>query len=316
MLFGKRNRPYLLIITNLFCNHKCTYCIQQETSLDVRSNPNKIDVEAVLKFLKHNRIDKSVKLMGGEATLHPDFEQLVEGLLKLYRRIVLTTNLNGKWYEDFDGALSKMTKWGHKIRWNSTYHPAWMEADTFIERAHAMRDAGVNVGQTASTDTGDLLPEIAEKFMNAGIGWKLQPFTGRNAEGRLVPQSWDDVRTEYPLEWDVGKYIDHYDEYTENCEDANAESDFGRSEWVSCVTPKFLIGPDNRVYPCHRHLYAEDHAYACGSIHDAEMKDFRHAWNRKTNTWTLPCNTKCNPCDFRNVEIQPLRRAKKVAGGT
>lgn len=145
------------------------------------------------------------------------------------------------------------------------------DADVFIERARAMRAAGLNVGQTASTDTSDLLPETAERFLHAGIGWKLQPFTGRNAEGRLVPQSWDDVRTEYPLEWDISKYIDHYEEYTENCEDANAESDFSHPEWVRCTTSKFLIGPDNQIYPCHRHLYAQDERYACGSVHDFEM---------------------------------------------
>ena len=108
------NKPYLLIVANLFCNHQCTYCIQRKSSLDVRLNPHKIDVLAVLRFLESNRIDRSVKLMGGEATLHPDFETLVEGLLGLYKKLVITTNLNGKWYRDFDKALTKNEVLGSK----------------------------------------------------------------------------------------------------------------------------------------------------------------------------------------------------------
>lgn len=311
MKIGLRNRPYLLIITNLFCNHKCSYCIQQESSLDVRKNPNKIDVPAVLAFLKRNRIASSIKVMGGEATLHPDFEALMDGLVPLYRKIVVTSNLNGKWYDDFDAAVSAMGRWRNYVKWNLTYHPAWMDRDTFVARVHRLKDAGIHVGQVAATDTADLSDETAEALNEAGIGWKLQPFTGRSADGRLVPQTWEDVRTQYPLEWDVSKYIENYEEYTADCEDANASSDFYRPEWVKCVTSKFLIGPDNNVYPCHRHLYAEDSRYACGTVHDVGMEKFRPRWNRLTNTWSLPCNTKCNPCDFRNVKIASTGRPNR-----
>ena len=144
-----RNRPYLLIITNLFCNHQCTYCIQQESSLDVRKNPNKIDVPAVLAFLKRNRIASSVKVMGGEATLHPDFSQLMDGLTGLYRKIVITSNLNGKWFEDFDKAIDAMGRWRDRTRWNLTFHPAWMEQDVFVDRVRKLKSAGIRLGQIA-----------------------------------------------------------------------------------------------------------------------------------------------------------------------
>lgn len=306
MLF--RNKPYLLIITNLFCNHRCSYCIQQESSLDVRLNQKKIDVPAVLQFLAKNRIDQSVKVMGGEATLHPDFDSLIDGLLKLYKKVVLTTNLNGKWYKDFDGAAQKIAAWGQRLQWNTTFHPAWMDVDLYIERIRALQRAGVRVGQVASTDTPDLSDETAKKLDSAGIDWKLQTFTGRDKEGRLRPQTWDDINTKFAQLYDPSKYIDHYDEYIGECEDANYSDRFYRLEWVNCKTSRFLIGPDNHVYPCHRHLYVEDRDYVCGSIYDTDMRQFRVKWNPLLNRWSLPCNTKCSPCDFKNVKITPLGR--------
>lgn len=300
--------PYLLIVTNLFCNHKCSYCIQQKSSLDVRQRPEKVDVDQVLKFLKRNRIAKSVSLMGGEATLHPDFEKLMDGLVKLYPKIVFTTNVNGKWYKDFDLALKKMSQWKDNVRWSTTYHAAWMDCDLYIERIRKMKEAGFNMEQVAATDTSDLPAEEAEKLFKADIGWKMQTFTGRAPDGRLVPQTLDDISLQYPQTYDPMKYIEHYQEYTEECEDSNYTNNFLRKEWVNCTTHHFLIGPDNNVYPCHRHLYVYDKMYKMGDIHDVEMKNFKSKLNRWTGEWTLPCHTKCNPCDFKAVKIKSTGR--------
>lgn len=301
-------KPYLLVLTNLYCNHQCSYCIQQQSSLDVRLNSNRVDVPAVLRFLKRNRIDRSVKVAGGEATLHPDFEMLIDGLLKLYRRVVLTTNVNGKWFKDFDRTLATMKRW-KRVRWNTTYHPAWMDLDVYIERVRAMREAGLDIDQVTATDTPELSDDEARKLEQSGIGWALQNFTGRGPDGRLLPQSWDDIRTQYPQLWDASKYIEHYGEYRTECEDANFSGDFFRGKWVDCTTARFLIGPDNKVYPCHRHLYVADPQYALGSLEDVEMKNFSVKWNGFLAQWTLPCHTKCNPCDFRAVKIRERNTA-------
>ncbi|GMT42422.1 MAG: hypothetical protein IEMM0002_0833 [bacterium] len=299
-------KPYLLIVTNLYCNYGCNYCIQQKSSLDVRKNPKKIDVDAVLKFLKRNRIHRRVSVMGGEATLHPDFERLIDGLERLYRKIVITTNLNGKWYEEFYKTLEKMKKWGRKIQWNTTYHPAWMDTDAYIERIRAIREAGLWVKQIASPDSKDLTEEIAVKLHNAGIGWKVQILTGRNENGKMAPENWDDVNSRYKLEFDPTKYIKHYDEYANECEDAGFGGNHLRDKPVKCATSRFLIGPDNMVYPCHSHLYMENPDYTCGSIHDVEMKNFRFKWSRLFKRWIVRCKTKCNPCDFRVVKTKTL----------
>ncbi len=305
-------RPYLLIITNLYCNHKCSYCIQQKSSLDVRLNTKKVDVDALLTFLEKNRIDRTARLMGGESTLHPDFEKLMDGLIKLYGRVVITTNLNGKWYNgNFDEAVRKMKSWGDKVRWNTTLHPKWMDPALFIERIRRLQAEGIYLDQIATTDTEDLTPEVAEKMHKANINWKLQTFTGRNSEGRLVPQTWNDINQKYPQLYNPSKYIENYKEYTEECEDANLTTDFYRPNWVSCTTNKFLIGPDNNIYPCHRHLYVEDKNYVMGSIHDPEMTNFSRKWNSLTKQWTLPCATKCNPCDFDSVKIVKTKKVNE-----
>ena len=297
---------YLLIVSNLYCNHRCSYCIQQESSLDVRKNSGKVDVDLLLKFLRRNRIAHSVKLMGGEATVHPDFERMVDGLLEIYPKIVLTTNLNGKWYEDFPKAMEKMTRWGRHIVWNSTYHPEWMDVDLYIDRVRTMQAAGLRMSQVTATDTPELSDELAAKLYAADIGWKLQMFIGRNGQGDLVPRSQDDIRQGYPLLNSPHTYIDNYEDYLNECEDANYGGDDYRDEWVKCTSSKFLIGPDNLIYPCHRHLYVQDEQYAAGSLEDSEMRDFKFKWSKIFNRWVLPCDTKCNPCDFRSVKIRPM----------
>ena len=297
---------YLLIISNLHCNHRCSYCIQQESSLDVRKSPDKVDVDLLLNFLGKNRIAHSVKLMGGEATLHPDFERMVDGLLRIYPKVVLTTNLHGKWYKDFPAAMEIMKGWGSKVVWNSTYHPAWMELDLYIDRVRTMQAAGLRMNQVTATDTPELNDETAEKLHGAGIGWKLQIFTGRNAQGELLPRTMDDVRKGYPLLYNPRKYVEHYEDYLKECEDANYSGNDLRAEWVKCTTSYFLIGPDNLVYPCHRHLYVQDKRYAAGSLADPTMKSFKFKWSKLFHRWTLPCDTKCNPCDFRSVKLKPM----------
>jgi len=297
---------YLLIITNLHCNHRCSYCIQQESSLDVRMTPDRVDVDLLLKFLRRNRIARSAKLMGGEATLHPDFERLMDGLLEIYPKVVLTTNVNGKWYRNFPKALETMQRWGRRGVWNTTYHPAWMDVDVYIDRIRAMMAAGLKLDQVTATDTPELSQQTAEKLHGAEIGWKLQPFTGRNAAGELLPRTLDDVRRGFPLLYFPRKYIEHYADYLRECEDANYGGDDLRDEWVKCTTHYFLIGPDNLVYPCHRHLYAQDRRYAAGSLEDVEMRKFKFKWSKLFGRWSLPCDTKCNPCDFRSVKLEPM----------
>jgi len=305
-------KPYLLIVTNLYCNHKCLYCIQQKSSLDIRANSKKINVDAVLKFLKRNRIAGSASVLGGEATLHPDFDRLIEGLLFLYRKVIITTNLNGKWFENFPETLRKMKNWGRGIKWNTTYHPAWMEPDVYIKRIREMRNAGIKVDQVATPDTDELSPEVAEKLSMANIGWKLQPFTGKDGKGVMRPRTWDDINRLYQLAFDPEKYITHYDEYSKECEDAGYEGNNKRNVAVECISRRFLIGPDNMVYPCHRHLYRADQNYACGLIEDEGMKNFRFKWSRIFKRWKIKCDAKCNPCDFREVEIRKLYKTGKV----
>lgn len=297
---------YLLIVSNLHCNHRCSYCIQQESSLDVRKNPYKVDVDLLLNFLRRNRIAHSVKLMGGEATLHPDFERMVDGLLEIYPKVVLTTNLNGKWYKDFPLAMEKMARWGKRIVWNSTYHPEWMDVDLYIERVRAMQAAGCKMSQVTATDTAELSDDVADKLNSADIGWKLQMFIGRDGKGELQPRSIDDIRQGYPLLNDPHNYTDHYEDYLRECEDANFSGDDFREEWVKCTSNKFLIGPDNLIYPCHRHLYVQDKRYVAGSLEDTDMSKFKYKWSKIFHRWVLPCDTKCNPCDFRSVKIHPM----------
>ncbi len=82
---------------------------------------------------------------------------------------------------------------------------------------------------------------------------------------------------------------------------------------MTCITDKFLIGPDNMIYPCHRHLYAGDRRYTCGSQEDIAMRAFKFEGDRIRRRWMLPCNTKGNPCDFGSAKIKPMGKPAHAA---
>ncbi len=86
-----------LLITKT-CNRSCPYCFAQtEVTLDSTHSAGNISFDAFkqyLSFLKNNSIN-SLKLLGGEPTMHPYFIELID--LGLKNEFTVTVFSNGIW---------------------------------------------------------------------------------------------------------------------------------------------------------------------------------------------------------------------------
>jgi organic radical activating enzyme len=80
-----------ILITN-FCNQHCAYCFAKE---NFKKNKQKqlslIDFKRLIKILKKNNVN-SLRLLGGEPTLHESFQDFVRLGLKNFKEVWIFTN--------------------------------------------------------------------------------------------------------------------------------------------------------------------------------------------------------------------------------
>lgn len=83
-----------LMLTN-WCNYKCPYCFGMDFMAPrvEKKNMSKDTFLGIIHWLSQTPEARSIHLMGGEPTLHPDFEWIVENLLSRDYRITLFSNL-------------------------------------------------------------------------------------------------------------------------------------------------------------------------------------------------------------------------------
>ena len=67
----------MTIMINDYCNVDCRYCFAKKTFSSDKKDITMENFEYALNFLKKSNI-KTVKLLGGEPTLHPKFKDMVK----------------------------------------------------------------------------------------------------------------------------------------------------------------------------------------------------------------------------------------------
>ena len=83
------------LMVNNYCNLHCPYCFAQEEMHSKKAMNITIEnYKIFLDFLKKNDMD-SVRLIGGEPTLHPDLDKLIQEAIdyQCFSNIVIFTNL-------------------------------------------------------------------------------------------------------------------------------------------------------------------------------------------------------------------------------
>ena len=146
-----------------WCNYKCSYCsvgsyITNDFSDTTRINNN---FKLILARLQTVQEPFDICLTGGEPTLHPNFFDVLDGMLELKQlnRVWLFTNLSRSL--DF---LKRINKYLPKIQLYASWHPEFSK-DDFIEKASNL-DCHVHVSisddKTYWPKTLDVIDQLKE----------------------------------------------------------------------------------------------------------------------------------------------------------
>jgi MoaA/NifB/PqqE/SkfB family radical SAM enzyme len=268
---------YLAYFLEFLCNFRCNYCIQGKIE---RNEYDRIDVGLVADYLRSRARPKErfLAIIGGEVTINPHFKFLIESLCNDFY-ITVTTNLGSRLYYKFDEFL----EWAgtYKIRWNTSYHPGFMDVDLYIKRVKAMKKAGLEVGQVTSVKGPQLPMEDRRRLESADIDFEYQTFFGLDDKtGELLPKS-----CEHP-DFDYERYRKMCcRQYRKTC---------------TCKTStrnghaRHLIAPDGKIYNCHHLLYAQKHPL--GHISDGWPANLLEPIRCKEYGY-------CNACDIYDMEV-------------
>jgi hypothetical protein len=103
---------FLISLTNR-CNKQCPYCVVKEWRNKPKQFPDKMAVEDLISFLKKEQQSNDIiELTGGEPTMFPDLELLLDWLRKQGTRVILRTNgLNlGEWRRNYNNLIIVFAK--------------------------------------------------------------------------------------------------------------------------------------------------------------------------------------------------------------
>jgi MoaA/NifB/PqqE/SkfB family radical SAM enzyme len=157
---------------NTACNYRCSYCTQRHLA-DRKASAK--DLDTFLAFFSALPGDWEVKLSGGEPFRHPNFLDIVSGLISAGRRVSVVTNLSSpvrvlERYCDLVRPLPGVL--------SASMHVEYTTAEDFCAKvAHV---AAVHAGPVVATcvATRQNLPHLASwhaLFRDAGLRFRVQP---------------------------------------------------------------------------------------------------------------------------------------------
>lgn len=145
-----------LMLTN-WCNYKCPYCFGMDFMAPklAKKNMSKEIFSDILSWLSKTPEIKDIHLMGGEPTLHPNFEELVAELLEKDYFITIFSNLATECAIDYAQKLADLP-----VAWVVNINPP----DTWnICQKERITKALQILGQRA-TITFNIMPDADDNF--------------------------------------------------------------------------------------------------------------------------------------------------------
>ncbi|MEW6283310.1 MAG: radical SAM protein [Candidatus Eremiobacterota bacterium] len=166
---------------NTACNYRCSYCTQrfkEDRGRWSRETPRFLEAFARLE----GRWE--VKLSGGEPFVHPTLNEIVEGLAGLGHRISVVTN--------FSASESKLRDFlqaarGRVAVFSCSLHLDYAEPEPFLSRVLWLQEEllrradptlprpGLCVTSVATRQRLPELPDLARRYREAGVPFKVQP---------------------------------------------------------------------------------------------------------------------------------------------
>ena len=261
---------YISAFLTMRCNLQCSYCLnrfsedfnrtkfKEMTGKDWINSLNKLD----------SKEDVPITFSGGEPFLHPDFVEIINWL-KPELKIDILTNLT------FKPGIKKFLEQvkPERINRNSkypsirvSYHPEQMgDGEEVVKNAKMFKDAGFNIGIYSvlhpSPSQLSAINQMQFRCLEAGIPFRLKEFTGTyNGE----------------LYGNYSKYPNSFmQEKTKKCK---------------CKTTELLMGPDGKVYRCHRDLFSEQNPIGSITEEKFDIQDIHRDCIKYGQ---------CHPCDVK-----------------
>lgn len=245
---------YWAHMLTLRCNGNCPFCILHGRGR--YHDLEEISGDETLAFwngLEHPKGHR-LSLIGGEPTLHKDFEQILHGLENY--AITLSTNCSSKFFENDDYVEKLVPHPSSTLRVNTTYHPQHMKADDYINVIKRLRESEYFVDKTAYVNYPgveafqDEIDKVAEH-----IHIRRSPYLGFSDKDHPVHA---------PA---CPNHIEPNESYPDNmprvqCGITNMEAYRDAAgqyvgKEVICSRPMFsmIIGPNGKLYNCHYKLY-------------------------------------------------------------
>lgn len=120
-----------------FCNYKCRYCAVRSGNRDDIASDKVIDDTIGFIYNAHQDV-KEVTLFGGEPTLHPRLEYIVENLSPVCEKLHVFTNLSlGKEKMKF------LTN--RNVAFSVSYHPDIIPASSFLKNLEILLSFGADI---------------------------------------------------------------------------------------------------------------------------------------------------------------------------
>ena len=253
---------YIAVFLTLECNLRCSYCINRFGSFaPVNGQMSGEEWVTALNRIV-TREDIPVTLQGGEPTLHPDFNFIVNNV-RADTHIDLLTNLEfdiGKFIAGVDPERMKRNAPYASIR--ISYHPESMKLVALLDKVMSLQNAGYSVGVW-----GILHPEYvnqvhlaAQYCKHLGVDFRTKEFLGEHKDKLFGTFS-----------------------YPGSCDRQERRE-------VMCRSSELIIGPNGGVYRCHSDLYGGRSPF--GNILDPDF-EFESRFRRCT------AYGHCNPCDVK-----------------
>jgi hypothetical protein len=274
---------YIGVFTTFRCNLHCSFCLNEFDKKFRRLSEYEKGAEEWVAGLNRieSRSDVPITFSGGEVFIRDDFIWLINNLrpdlaIDLLTNLYPSSSTHRKRLERF---LEEVKP--ERLKRNSpypsirvSYHPEQMESDLLLGMVKEFQDRGFSIGiysvQYPSPAQLEKITQMQFKCAKEGILFRVKDFTGKY-EGT------DDLGRPFSItHGDYSKYPSStFQEVKSEC---------------SCRTSELLVGPDCKIYRCHRDLFAMDSPI--GDIRDSsfQIEDiFRQCRNYG----------QCHPCDVK-----------------
>lgn len=172
------------MLTN-YCNYRCPYCFGMDMMVPKkeRAQMSRETFTGIMDWLERKPFDRVIHLMGGEPTLHPDIEWMVDYLLERDMHITIFSNMATRQAGDLAEKLAMLPiNWvanvNNPTKWNKTQQE---------NIARALQAAGRRVSLTFNIipeEPNELWAlELIEKYnlgRNIKVGFVLPTLTSSN----------------------------------------------------------------------------------------------------------------------------------------